>query len=247
MEKMDLFHADEVLTLAGIDALNMQLFSHFFQKVYKEVLPESNLERVQILENMNLVRDDRLNLAGLLLFGKKPQIYKPEFTVKAVYFSGIKTTDSHISNEEFEGSLFEIFQSSRFFIMRHLKKVQGKKGVNTTGDPEIPESVFKELLVNALIHRDYFITAPIRLFVFEDRIEIISPGCLPNQLTVEKIVAGNSVQRNPILASFAAKGLLPYRGLGTGVRRALQDWSKIEFIDNRDECTFTSIMFRDRV
>ena len=119
--------------------------------------------------------------------------------------------------------------------------------MNTIGEPEIPETVFEELLVNALIHRDYFITAPIRLFIFEDRIEIINPGYLPNHLTVEKIRAGNSVQRNPVLAFFAAKGVLPYRGLGTGVRRALQNWSQIEFIDNREDCTFTSITFRNKI
>lgn len=245
-QDVDLLHADEVPTRAGVDILNIKLFSDFFQKVYRESLPESYLERTQLLENMNLVNGNRLNLAGLLLFGNKPQVYKPEFMVKAVYFAGIKITDSYVDSEDFEGPLSEIFQNSLAFIMRNLRKVQRHKGVNTVGEPEIPESVFEELLVNALIHRDYFITAPIRLFIFEDRIEIINPGYLPNHLTVEKIVAGNSVQRNPILASFAAKGLLPYRGLGTGVRRALQDWSKIKFIDNRDDCTFTSITFRDR-
>ncbi len=85
---------------------------------------------------------------------------------------------------------------------------------------------------------------PIRLFIFEDRIEIINPGNLPDHLTVEKIRAGNSIQRNPILASFAAKGLLPYRGLGRGVRRALQDWPQIQFIDDRNGCLFTSLVER---
>lgn len=128
--------------------------------------------------------------------------------------------------------------------MRNLHKIQKQRGVNTIGAPEIPQVVFEELLVNALIHRDYFVSAPIRLFIFEDRIEIINPGNLPDHLTIEKIRAGNSIQRNPILASFAAKGLLPYRGLGTGVRRALQDWPQIQFIDDRDGCLFTSCVER---
>ena len=76
--------------------------------------------------------------------------------------------------------------------------------------------------------------------------EIINPGNLPDHLTVEKIRAGNSIQRNPILASFAAKGLLPYRGLGTGIRRALQDWSQIQFIDDREGCLFTSLVERSQ-
>jgi len=51
---------------------------------------------------------------------------------------------------------------------------------------------------------------------------------------------GNSVIRNPVLASFAAKGVLPYRGLGTGIRRALADWPAVDLIDDRDGCTFTA-------
>jgi len=72
------------------------------------------------------------------------------------------------------------------------------------------------------------------LFIFSDRIEIISPGHLPNHLTVEKIRTGNSIIRNPILASFVAKGLLPYRGLGSGIRRALKHWPNICFTDDRE-------------
>jgi ATP-dependent DNA helicase RecG len=105
--------------------------------------------------------------------------------------------------------------------------VQSGQGVNSPGIPEIPPSVFEELLVNALIHRDYLVNATIRLFIFDDRIEIISPGHLPNNLTVEKIRSGISNIRNPILVSYVAKGLLPYKGLGSGIKRALEDWPDI--------------------
>lgn len=207
-------------------------------------MPDSNEERMKFLENMNLVSSHRLNLAGLLLFGDKPQFYKPAFILKAVAFAGRSVRDSYLDSEDFEGSLPVIFQGALAFIMRNLHKIQKQKGVNTIGEPEVPQIVFEELLVNALIHRDYFVSAPIRLFIFEDRVEIISPGNLPDHLTIEKICAGNSIQRNPILASFVAKGLLPYRGLGTGVRRALQDWPQTQFIDDRDGCLFTSMVTR---
>ena len=99
----------------------------------------------------------------------------------------------------------------------------------------------EELLSNALIHRDFFISAPIRIFIFIDRIEIISPGHLPNHLTIENIKNGNSNIRNPIFASFATK-ILPYRGLGNGIRRALRAYPSIEFIDDRDSCLFKAII-----
>ncbi|MBA4389095.1 MAG: hypothetical protein C0404_14025 [Verrucomicrobia bacterium] len=66
-----------------------------------------------------------------------------------------------------------------------------------------------------------------------DRIEIVSSGHLPNNLTIEKTRVGNSNIRNPILASYAAKGMLPYHGIGSGITRALDDWPDIRFTDVR--------------
>ncbi len=86
--------------------------------------------------------------------------------------------------------------------------------------------------------------ATIRLFIFNDRIEIISPGHLPNNLTVEKIPSGISNIRNPILVSYAAKGLLPYKGLGSGIKRALEDWPDISFTDDREGCMFIATIHR---
>jgi ATP-dependent DNA helicase RecG len=69
------------------------------------------------------------------------------------------------------------------------------------------------------------------IFIFDDRIEITSPGKLPNNLTVEKIKQGISIVRNPTLLSYASK-LLPYRGIGTGIVRALKHYKDIDFENN---------------
>jgi ATP-dependent DNA helicase RecG len=61
---------------------------------------------------------------------------------------------------------------------------------------------------------------------------------------VAKIRTGNSNIRNPILVSYIAKGLLPYRGLGSGIKRALEDWPEIDFSDDRDGCLFTATVHR---
>ena len=186
-----------------------------------------------------------LNLAGVLLFAERPEWIKPLFIVKAIRYPGnaIHSTD-YLDTEDFSGSLRKIYEDSLAFIMRNLRKVQSGQGVNSPGIPEIPPSVFEELLVNALIHRDYLVNATIRLFIFDDRIEIISPGHLPNNLTVEKIRSGISNIRNPILVSYAAKGLLPYKGLGSGIKRALEDWPDISFTDDREGCMFIATVHR---
>ena len=201
---------------------------------------------MRLLQNLNLATDDgKLNLAGVLLFAERPEWIKPQFVLKAIRYPG---NDIHareyLDSEDFAGPLRRMFDGAMAFIQRNLRKVQAGRGVNAPGIPEIPLMVFEELLVNALVHRDYLISAPIRLFIFDDRIEIVSPGHLPNHLTVEHIRAGNSNIRNPILVSHVAKGLLPYRGLGSGIQRALEAWSRIELTDDRDGCLFTARVLR---
>ncbi len=73
-----------------------------------------------------------------------------------------------------------------------------------------------------------------------------APDTSPNNLTVEKIRTGNSNIRNLILASYVAKGLLPYHGIGSGIQRALQDWPDIVFTDDREGCLFISTVLRKR-
>lgn len=242
-ENGDLY-ADEAPVRVGIEALDLNLFLDFFKKVYHTPFPKAESAQLQLLENLNLAKGHRLTLAGLLLFGKEPQLHKPLFLIKAISFAGTKIANQYLDSEDFEGPIVKVFQGALAFIMRNLRKVQNQKSVNSIGDPEIPPLVFEELLVNALIHRDYHILAAIRIFVFSDRIEIISPGHLPNHLTIEKILAGTSIPRNPILISFIAKGLLPYRGLGSGIMRALETWPQIQFVDDRDGCMFKTIVLR---
>jgi ATP-dependent DNA helicase RecG len=158
----------------------------------------------------------------------------PIYIVKAVVFPGNNFHESkYIDSREITGKLEHIFQNSMRFVLGNIHYIQGDKGVNSYGDPEIPAIVFEELIANALIHRDYFVSAPIRIFVFDNRVEIISPGHLPNNLTIENIKRGNSNIRNPILASFATK-ILPYKGLGSGITRALKAYPDIDFEDDRE-------------
>lgn len=245
-QSADQFHADELPTKAGTDRIDRLRLRMFLEKKYDIPYPESDDELLRILQNMNLATDSgKLNLAGVLLFAENPEWIKPEFIVKGVCYPG---NDLHISSyydmEDFSGTLPEIFEKALSFIMRNLHKIQAGRGINTPGIPEVPEIVFEELLVNALIHRDYFISAPVRIFIFDNRIEIISPGNLPGNLTVAKIKTGNSNIRNPVLTSFAAKGLLPYRGLGSGIKRAVEEWPDIDFTDDRENSLFKVIIHR---
>ena len=243
-----LIHADEVLanglTVADLD---LDYFRDFVLKEYGEYWKEEDedVSLPKLLENMNLAnKDGNLNIAGALLFSKKPQFRLPAFIIKAVTYPGTDIDEEHyLDSEDLTGRLADVFQKAFGFISRNLKHIQGDQAVNSLGKLEIPKIVIEELLVNALIHRDYFISSPVRIFIFSNRIEIISPGHIPNNLTIENIKNGNSNIRNPILASFATK-ILPYRGLGNGIRRALKEYPSIDFIDDKVGNMFKVVIHR---
>ena len=108
---------------------------------------------------------------------------------------------------------------------------------------EISETVLEELLQNALVHIDLLKTAAIRLLVFDDRIEIVNPGCVVGGHTIEEVKKGNSFARNPLMAKFCAQ-TMPYRGLGSGIPRVLAEKSKVDFLDDKEGNQFTAIVSR---
>ncbi|MCK5729327.1 MAG: putative DNA binding domain-containing protein [Methylococcales bacterium] len=244
-QSANLVHADVMpVPNMGIEGLDRDYFNQFVLKQYGDTPDDLEISSAQLLSNMNLMQNGIFNVAGALLFSKTPQSYLPVFNVKAVaYPSENIHLDAYIESQDITGKLENVFQESLAFLLRQLRRLQNQQNVNSMGKLEIPKSCLEELLINALIHRDYFISASIRLFVFTNRIEIISPGHLPNSLTIEHIKNGNSNIRNPVLASFAAK-ILPYRGLGNGIRRALRAYPDIELIDNRDENLFKVVIKR---
>jgi ATP-dependent DNA helicase RecG len=240
-----LVHADEVpVPGSSIADIDLDYFRRFYSVRYERELDQQELSLAQVLANMRLVSGGVLTVTGVLLFAREPQNFLPVFQVKSVCYPGndIHTT-TYIDSVDISGKLQTQFDEALGFIARNLRRDQGGQGVNTTGELEIPRIVLEELLANALIHRDYFVSAPVRVFVFDDRVEIISPGHLPNNLTVANIQTGNSNIRNPILTSFATK-LLPYRGLGTGILRALREYPSIEFADDRDGNLFRATIRR---
>lgn len=247
-QQAGLVHADET-PVAGLSAgdVDMPYFEGFFEQQFGEPLTQQNQPLPQLLSNMNLMNQGQLNVAGSLLFARAPQYALPAFIVKAVAFVGTQIEDErYIDSRDITGKLADVFQQTLGFIIANTRAAQGEQGFNSSGLPEIPRIVWEELVANALIHRDYFVSAPVRVLVFADRVEIISPGHLPNNLTIENIKAGNSNMRNPILASFAAK-LLPYRGLGSGLLRVIRAWPQIELVDDRAGNLFKAIVARPSV
>ena len=238
-----LLHGDEIpVPTMPLQHIDMPSFSAFYEQQYEEPWDEASLPLNPLMNNLNLARDGVLNIAGALLFGKNTAFTLPAFIVKCVRYPDTDIdVDEYLDSQDMSGTLKHVFDDTLGFVLRNIRRVQHGQGVNSLGKLAVPKIVFEEIIANALIHRDYFISAPIRIFIFSDRIEIISPGHLPNHLTIENIKCGNSNIRNPILASFATK-ILPYRGLGSGIRRALNAYDAIEFIEDRDANSFKVVI-----
>lgn len=240
-----LVHGDDVrVSGTSIADIDLEYFHRFFKTRFEQELEDQSLSLAQVLSNMRVLSNGLLTVTGVLLFTRDPRAFLPVFHVKAVCYPG---TDIHattyMDSVDIFGRIQTQFEESLSFVLRNLRREQSGNGVNTTGEVEIPKIVLEELLVNALIHRDYFVSAPIRIFMFDDRVEIISPGHLPNSLTVANIRSGNSNIRNPILTSYATK-VLPYRGLGSGILRALKAYPTIEFVDDQDGNLFRVVIRR---
>jgi ATP-dependent DNA helicase RecG len=240
-----LIHGDEILVPGmTVSDLDVDYFKVFFEKNFGEPLDQQELPLPDILHNMNLMKDRVLNISGALLFAKNPSFKLPVFIIKAIAFPGneIHETD-YLDSRDIAGKMADVFHQGMSFVRGNIHHVQGDQDVNAPGQPEIPPIVLEELIANALIHRDYFVSATVRIFVFDNRVEIVSPGHLPNNLTIENIKSGNSNIRNPVLASFATK-ILPYRGLGSGIIRALKAYPHIFFENDRDGNLFKVTIWR---
>jgi predicted HTH transcriptional regulator len=240
-----LLQADQVpVRNATVFDIDERAFGRYFERRYGQSLSDTGLSVAQLMENLQLAQDGVPNLAGVLLFGKHPQRLLPVCQIGAVWFPGTQLGDTrYLDSENIDGPLDEQFERGMAFLKRSLHKVQAGRGFNTLGQLELPEEALVELLVNALVHRDFLVSATIRLFVFIDRVEIISPGHLPDSLTPEQIRTGVSNRRNQVLAEHAAH-ILPYRGMGTGVPRALDAWPKIDLVDEPEINQFRAVVWR---
>ena len=239
-------YADEIqVNSTSMNDVDVDLFKKFVEEKTNKKFESIGQSISKIMNNMGLAQNDNLTLAGLLLFGKNPQRFRPVFSVQCVSFVGNDLAGKEFRDSEppFEGNLSVLYEKTIGFINRNLHKVQVSESFNSLGELEIPRETFEELIVNALIHRDYFINSSIKVFIFDNRIEIISPGKLPNTLTIEKIKSGTSIARNPILFS-NARYLLPYVGIGSGIPRVFSVFPGLELINNKEKELFIAVIKR---
>lgn len=232
-----LYAEGQVVAASTLEDFDYDRFGRFYEAKYSETPPsrsEDGAAYQRTIENLELVDSGRVTVAGLLLFGNRNRlpVLLPEMKIDAIWFKGTDRAGLEWHDQRtITGTLATQFDEGMGFLKRWNSRVQVEGSFNQKGHSEIPEIVFEELLVNALIHRDYFIEDSIKVFIFDDRIEIRSPGKLPNSLTVEQIRRGVRRSRNVLLASFAPD-LLNFRGIGSGIVRSLKLWPAISWVND---------------
>jgi len=157
-------------------------------------------------------------IAGILLFGKKPQQFIRNADISAVRFSGEKMSDQ-FERQDIRGTLIHQVKRVQVFLADHLRKQVKLDGNMARAEVyEYPMEAARELIINAVAHRDYSIEGDnIRLFIFQNRMEVSSPGALPGHVTLENI-KDERFSRNPIIVQVLADYQYIER-LGYGVDR----------------------------
>lgn len=221
-QQSGILYLDEMIVpQTSVDDINFSKVEEYVKAIQKRETDEKTEISETLLTNLNILKDRRLTLGGLLFFANNPQKYRPAFCVKAISFFGnsIGSTD-YRSNQDIEGTIPEIFEETMRFFTTNLHHIQAGQNFNSVGQLEVSKIALEELLQNALVHRDYSKNSPVRVMIFDDRIEIVSPGSLPNSLSVENIKMGNATVRNNLLVSYCSK-LMIYRGFGSGITLSL--------------------------
>ncbi len=188
----------ERATLDDIDDTTIELFKR--DAVTAGRLPDiSNLSSKELLKKLHLLTEKGLTNAALVLFGKDPGEFYPNLFVKIGRF-GLNMVDMRFQ-EVCEGNLFRLLRD----VMEQLEKKFLIKPVRFEGlrrleELEYPVPALREMLLNALVHRNYM-GSMTQLRVMDDRISLWNAGTLPLELTVEKLFQSHrSIPRNPLIA-----------------------------------------------
>lgn len=253
-------------TVNDLDATTIKLFlGNRFDRVLEkkgltgDAFNEASLDMIcsaiakghdceNILRNLRFIRPDgTLTVAAMLLFGKYTQRWMPMMTAKCICFAGnsvgSKVFRDKVNDADMEGNLLHQYDTIMDFFTRNLHNVQVGDEFNSMGKLEIPYTSLVEFTVNSLVHRSLNMKAPVRIFIFDNRVEIHSPGALPNGLTIDDIKAGTSMPRNMFLFNNAIY-LLPYTGVGSGITRALDEDINVTFMNNDKAQEFVITVWR---
>ncbi len=200
---------------APLDTLDHSLIQHFLDN--RKNLASAKVTQ-DVLRSYSLVVEEHSELfpthTGILNFGKSPQLFLSEAMIIVSHFRGIEGRDA-IASIDCEGTLLNQFQQAHHFVLSRLSKAFSITGVIRDEKLEIPEIAFREALINLLVHRNYHIQAPSKIAIYDDRVELFSPGNFSGPIEQDQLLKGLTYLRNPAICKiFRELGLVEKMGTG---------------------------------
>lgn len=183
----------------------------------------------EILHSCNLILEEHSSIycsvGGILLFGQNPQKYFPESMIICSHFSGISGREA-IASIDCNGTLFQQFETAYNFVISKLESSFFiKKEPKRKEKLEIPEEAVREIILNAIVHRNYHINGPSKIAIYDNRIEIFSPGIFPGPIDVYNLKKGLTYIRNNVICKiFREAGYM--EKLGSGFQTLFSTYEK---------------------
>ncbi len=234
-------HYDQVeVAQAALSDLDLGRIGDYFTRYQVSFFDESESERQRLMRYADILGErGRPTVAGLLIFGLAPERLFPPSGLDFAHFAGLELTADLFDKKRLTGPLPQQVDNGLTSIKVNLRTPSTIIGAKRVESPHYPDRVFRGLLVNACVHRNYSLYgANIRVFLFSNRLEVISPGRLPNTVRVEKLSVGTSFARNPILVRFM-ENMGYVDKLGPGLPMVWQEARKlgqtVQFIESGEE------------
>ena len=190
---------------ASLSDIDMGAVTSLFQRerVQRQEWFHSNMTSQELLEHLKLLQGEVLTYGAVLCFGKNPSQWVAEAFTRCISYKGDDRLGGWEEEREFRGSLLEQYESSMAFLQKNLRLSRVISAGGSVEQWEIPLVVLREALANALIHREYADQRNyVRVEIFDNRIEISSPGGLSGSLTIEQLGLDDQQYplRNPQIA-----------------------------------------------
>jgi len=253
---------------SSLKDMDMKRLTNYFRDIRGQDCPEQ--EEIEqwgaLLINTEIMVESRdkaiPTVGGILLFGKNPNRYLPQAGISAVAYPGAEKDYEAVERKTIRGPIVArlageedivdtgLVERAIEFVRRNTRSksylVQGRR----IDKPDYPEEVIRETIVNAIAHRDYTISGTdIELSIYRDRLEVISPGRLPNTVTIERMKAGCRVSRNELIKE-VLRDYHYVEATGLGVPRkiiaGMLEHNGIEPDLIEDEYSFTVRLWREK-
>lgn len=226
-QQAGVFHVDaNPVVGAGLNDLSTSAIDKYLERYDLSLADESDHEH--LLGNMDVMRAGVPTVAGLLIFGINPQRFLPNACISYAHFKGESIESELVDKQVVEGSLPEQIEKTFAVLKNNRFAPSDIHGVKAEALAQgYPDKVLRELIVNCVVHRNYSIAGSrVRIFQFDNRIEFMSPGRLPNTVSVEKLAYGVSYASNPIILKFL-ENLRYVDKLGRGLPMVYQEAKKL--------------------